>query len=76
MHDPVWLKALGNLLTTLVAIAVGIRVWQVFPFDFGASAGWALLVRVLLVVGIAGALIGALAWFTALVAPATRHETE
>jgi hypothetical protein len=75
LRDPAWLKAAGNVLTTLVAVAVGVRVWQVFPFDFGSAAGWALVVRVLLGVGIAGAAIGALAWFTALVAAVVRRES-
>jgi hypothetical protein len=58
-YDPPWLTAAGNLVTTAIGIAVLARIWQVFPFDFGdASFDWALLVRVLLVVGVAGAAIG------------------
>jgi hypothetical protein len=67
VHDPAWLRALGNLVTTMVAVAVGVRVWEVFPFDFGAAEGWPLLVRVLLGLGIVGALIGALTWFIVFV---------
>jgi len=48
-------KALGDIVTTGVAIAIGVRMWQVFPFDFGeATFDWELVVRILLVVGIVG----------------------
>jgi len=48
-------KALGDIVTTGVAIAVGVRMWQVFPFDFGeATFDWELVVRILLAVGIVG----------------------
>ena len=38
VRDPAWLKALGEVLTTGVSLAVMIRLLQVFPFDFGDSA--------------------------------------
>jgi hypothetical protein len=58
-YDPPWLTAAGNLVTTAIGIAVLGRIWRVFPFDFGDAAfDWAMLIRVLLVVGIAGAAIG------------------
>jgi hypothetical protein len=54
-YDPPWLKSLGDLLIAGIGLAVGIRLWQVFPFSFdGSSAWWATAVRVLLVIGIAG----------------------
>jgi ABC-type thiamin/hydroxymethylpyrimidine transport system permease subunit len=60
-HNPPWVKALGDLVTTGIGLAVLVRVWQVFPFDFGSySFDWALLVRVLLVIAGAGAAIGLL----------------
>ena len=44
-----------------VGLAVGIRLWQVFPFAFhGSSAWWAMAVRVLLIVGIAGCCVSIL----------------
>jgi hypothetical protein len=53
----VW--ALGQLVILAVGLAAAFRVWTVFPFDFGASTfDWALLVRILLVIGIVGSLIG------------------
>jgi hypothetical protein len=36
-----------------------VRIWQVFPFDFGdSSVDWTLLARVALGLGIVGAAIG------------------
>jgi hypothetical protein len=52
------LRALGDLVTTGVGLGAIVRVWQVFPFDFGdASFDWALLARVLLVVAMVGSAI-------------------
>ena len=45
--DPPWLRALGNVLTTGISLAVMVRSLQVFPFDFGQSeVDWALWVRI------------------------------
>ncbi|HZK59957.1 MAG TPA: hypothetical protein VFC59_08875 [Cryobacterium sp.] len=57
--DLSWLKALGDLVTLGIGLAVLARLWQVFPFDFqGSSFDWALLVRILLVVAGVGSAIG------------------
>jgi hypothetical protein len=53
-HDARWVKALGDLITAGIGLAVAIRVWQVFPFEFHGSFDWALPVRILLVVTMAG----------------------
>lgn len=48
-------KQIGDIVTLAVNIVVGIRMWQVFPFDFGAQTfDWELLFRILLGVGIVG----------------------
>lgn len=61
-RDPVWLKALGDLLTTSVGLAAAIQIWQVFPFVFdGSGFDWAVLVRWVLVVAIVGSVIGIVA---------------
>jgi hypothetical protein len=58
-RDPRWLKALGDTLTTAVGLVAMVRIWQVFPFDFGdSSVDWALLARIALGLGIAGTAIG------------------
>ncbi|WIM92923.1 hypothetical protein ACTOB_004882 [Actinoplanes oblitus] len=60
VRDPRWLVALGGLATTAIGIAVLVRMWRVFPFDFGdASFDWTLLFRF----GIAACLVGALIGF-------------
>lgn len=55
------LLALGNLVVVGIGLAALMRLWEVFPFDFGASwSGWPVLIRVLLVLGIVGSIIGAI----------------
>lgn len=61
IYDGVRLKALGDLATAALGLAAVIRLWQVFPFAFhGSASGWAVVVRVLLVLGIVGSSIGIL----------------
>jgi hypothetical protein len=52
--DPVWFKALGDLLVTAVGIAAMWAMWRVFPFDFGAGFPWETLVRIGLILGLVG----------------------
>ncbi|WP_285245542.1 hypothetical protein [Pseudarthrobacter sp. fls2-241-R2A-127] len=62
------LLAVGNLVALGFSMAAIIRVWEVFPFDFtGGWSGWPVLVRVLLVVGMVGSIIGAVAELVNLV---------
>ena len=35
INDRPWLKALGTVVTTTVAMIALVRFWRVFPFDFG-----------------------------------------
>ena len=57
--DPRWLKALGDVVTTTVGIVVLVRFWQVFPFDVEHGwSGWGLVLHSLLIVAIAGSVIG------------------
>ena len=57
--DPVWLRALGDIVTTSVGLAAMVRLWQVFPFDFTQTfVDLEVVARVVLVVGIAGSVIG------------------
>ncbi|MDP9997945.1 hypothetical protein [Pseudarthrobacter sulfonivorans] len=52
-------KALGDLAVLVIGLPVMFRLWEVFPFDFGDGwPGWPVVVRVLLVLGIAGQIIG------------------
>lgn len=53
--DPPAVKALGDLVIDALGLVALIRLWQVFPFDFGDSTfPWSTIVRVVLVVGMAG----------------------
>jgi hypothetical protein len=62
VHDPRWLVALGRIATTVIGMAVMVRTWQVFPFDFGdASFNWPLVTRFVLAVGVLGSVVGLIA---------------
>lgn len=53
------IKGIGDLLTQAVGLIAMIRLWQVFPFDFGSDPGaWPTVFRVFLAFGIVGAAIG------------------
>ena len=46
-------RALADLVTAAFALAVGLRMWEVFPFDFtGYATDWSTPMRVALGVGI------------------------
>lgn len=64
--DPRWLTAAGSLVTTAFGLAAMVRLLQVFPFAFGPGFDWALLVRILLVLGIVGTAIALLVNLVAL----------
>jgi hypothetical protein len=70
VRDPAWLRSLGDALNAAIAIAVGARVWQVFPFDFPDP--WPLMTRILIVVVIAGSAIGLVASLVGLVVALAR----
>jgi hypothetical protein len=77
ISDPVWVRSLGDLVTTSVGLAAAIQLWQVFPFDFSAySFDWALVTRTVLVVAIVGSAIGILVAAGKLVRFAVVHEVE
>lgn len=62
VNDHHRLKAVGDAAGAVVAIAAMLRIWDVFPFQFGDSwVDWALVLRVLLVLGIVGGAIGVVA---------------
>jgi hypothetical protein len=55
------LKSLGDLATMAVGLFALVRVWVVFPFDFGSGFDWAIVVRVLLVAGMVGSVLAIVA---------------
>ncbi len=67
-YDGLWLRSLGELVTTSIGVVVLARMWQVFPFDFsGNSIRWNVLVRFVLVVAIVGSIIGIIVQFVSLI---------
>ena len=59
VYDATWLRALGDVATTGIGLAVMVRIWQVFPFDFDPSSfPWDVVARWLLGIGIFGSIIG------------------
>lgn len=67
-YDPPVAKALGDVVTSTMSLVVGIRMWQVFPFDFtGYAWDWDTIVRWIIGIGIvatAMAIIGGLVRLT------------
>ena len=62
------MRAAGDLLTTAIGLAGMIRLLQVFPFAFPAGGfDWALLVRVLLILGAVGTGIAVLVAISTLI---------
>ena len=60
--DSGWVKATGQISTSLISIFVTYQLFRVFPFDFsGYDFNWGVVVRVALVLAIVGAGIGMLA---------------
>ncbi|MGW5718536.1 hypothetical protein ACWEVP_20370 [Amycolatopsis sp. NPDC003865] len=58
-HDPEWLVALDGVVTTAAGLVALVRLWQVFPFDFGGSSfDWAAVARILLAAGFTGSVLG------------------
>jgi hypothetical protein len=59
LADPRWLRAVGDVVTTSIGVAAMVRLWNVWPFDFGTtSVDWDLVTRIVLGLGIAGGFIG------------------
>lgn len=70
--DPPWLRALGDLVVAVVGLLALVALWRVFPFDLAGQAfDWALVARVLLVLGSVGTVIAILAALVRLVAGLT-----
>ena len=68
VHDPAWARALGDLATSAVGLLALVRMWQVFPFDFGdATVDWELVTRWVLGIGIAGSAIAIVVALVSLV---------
>jgi hypothetical protein len=62
-YDPSWFTSLLGIVTNSLGVAVVARYLSVFPFDFSEYSGfnWTVLARVLLIIGLAGCIIGIIA---------------
>jgi peptidoglycan biosynthesis protein MviN/MurJ (putative lipid II flippase) len=67
VRDPRRLTAAGAVVTTAIGLAAAVRMLQVFPFDFGDSEFWPVVVRVGLWLAVVGAAIGIIVNLVALV---------
>ncbi len=60
-NDAPVVKSSGQLVTNLIALVATYQMFRVFPFDFsGYAFDWAIVVRIVLIVGIVGTGIGAI----------------
>lgn len=72
--DPPWLRAVGDIVVTSVGIVALVVLWRTFPFDFaGQTFDWEVLVRALLVLGIAGSAIAVVVNLVRLVGGTARR---
>jgi hypothetical protein len=75
VRDPRWLRSLGDAATTAVGLVALLRLWRVFPFDFGDSSfDWALAAHLLLGVAIVGSVIGIVAGLAGFVRSVGRDD--
>ncbi|PRX44300.1 hypothetical protein B0I33_112178 [Prauserella shujinwangii] len=75
VRDPRWLRSLGDIVTTSIGLAALVRIWAVFPFDFGdPDVGWALVARVVLGFAVVGSAIGIAVSLVCLVRAAGHRE--
>jgi hypothetical protein len=69
VHHRGRIRALADTVTAGFGLAVGVRMWAVFPFDFqGYETDWSGWVRVAIVVGIAATGVAIIANLAKLVA--------
>ena len=61
-YDPLWFTELFEVVLLGISFAAGLRLYQVFPFDFSAyEFAWDTVVRGILVLGLVGVGIGLVA---------------
>lgn len=73
VYDGRWLRALGDIVTTAVGLAVAVRILEVFPFAFHGSASfWSTVIKIALILAIVGGCIGILVQVIRLIVMAAR----
>jgi hypothetical protein len=67
-------RSLGETVTATLGIAVLIRLWRVFPFDFSMyEFPWQAVARALLMLAVVGAMVGLLINVVQLIRAASSH---
>jgi hypothetical protein len=74
-YDPLWMRSLGDLVTSIVGIVVMSQFLIVFPFDFQADSPWELVTRIILIVGLVGTAIGAVVHLITLISRLARRDS-
>ena len=73
--DAPMVKGVGDLCTQAVGLVAMIKLWQVFPLDFGAGPNtWSTVFRLILIVAVVGTVIGMIV--TAITALRAAHRPD
>jgi hypothetical protein len=74
LYDRGRFRAFGDLVTGAFGLAVTLRIWDVFPFDFSDYGNdWSWLFRAVLALGVLGTSIAILVNVAKLIRPTDRH---
>jgi uncharacterized membrane protein YagU involved in acid resistance len=59
VYDPAWFKSVCQIGLGAISLAVSIRMYQVFPFDFSAyQFNWTMTARIVMIAAIVGVALG------------------
>jgi len=73
-YDPRWFKSVSQIVLGVISMAVAIRTFQVFPFDFtGSQFNWEPLARFVIVLTMVGVGISIVVESAKLVRRAATH---
>ncbi len=72
VRDPLWLRALGDMITAAISVVVLSRVLALFPFSFDDGSMLRTVFRVVLVVALVGTAIAVVVHLVAMI----RHLAE
>lgn len=68
VHDPPWLKHVGQIAMNVIGLVVAVKTWQIFPFDFsGDAAVWDAVVRIVVGVSIVAMVVSTIVELVRLV---------
>jgi len=72
-YDAGWFKSLSQIGLLGISMAATVRLYQVFPFDFGEGSGWTTVTRWVLILAMVGVAIGVIAELGKLVTGKADH---